>query len=95
MDTEVRDWIMSEWRKDLDIIVNGHGVTPPIRTPNAHLPRRKVAKPPFIPKLNQNDVSVIKSLLRGGNTQSQIAKDFGVSQSMISSIKRGESWRGA
>lgn len=42
-------------------------------------------------KLTDDDVMQIKSLI-GQYTQAQIAKQFGVSQSLISLVKRGKSW---
>lgn len=45
--------------------------------------------------LTQADVNVIRDHLRAGATQAQIAILFGVSESNISRIKRGETWKPA
>ncbi len=43
-------------------------------------------------KLNEEKVSIIKERLRSGELQSSIANYFGVTQSVISEIKRGKLW---
>jgi hypothetical protein len=43
-------------------------------------------------KLNEDQVRQIKKRLENGDTQPKIAEDFGVAQSSISQIKRGEIW---
>lgn len=44
-------------------------------------------------KLTEDDIRVIRDLITDGMTQRRIARQFGVSQSTISSIFRGELWR--
>ena len=44
-------------------------------------------------KLTNEDVIIIKRLLREGRTNSSIAKKFGVSQKAISLIKLGKRWK--
>jgi DNA invertase Pin-like site-specific DNA recombinase len=44
-------------------------------------------------KLTEEDVVVIKTRLRGGHKQKQIAKDFGVDSSVISRISTGKIWK--
>jgi hypothetical protein len=43
-------------------------------------------------KLNENDVKLIKSMLRRGITQNIIAKLFKISEMQVTRIKRGENW---
>ncbi len=43
-------------------------------------------------KLRASDVPIIRQMLREGRTQATIARQFGVSQTAISAIKRGKVW---
>ncbi|AUG85445.1 putative HNH homing endonuclease [Ralstonia phage RsoP1IDN] len=43
-------------------------------------------------KLRQSDVEAVKARLADGFTQSAIAREFGITQQMVSMIKTGRHW---
>jgi hypothetical protein len=43
-------------------------------------------------KLNDDDVRLIREMIRAGSVQRQIAKQFGVTPSVITVIKQGKAW---
>ncbi len=44
-------------------------------------------------KITESDIAGIKSMLAGGSLQREVAKAFGISQSSVSNIVRGKTWR--
>lgn len=55
--------------------------------------RRPLGSSRAFAKLTEQDVVTIKACLRSGVGQDSLAKDFSVSQGLISRIKRGLLWR--
>ena len=49
-------------------------------------------KPPVAQKLTAEQVRLIRALLANGRSQSDVARDYGVTKSTIADIRHGRTW---
>lgn len=78
--------------ENLELVTRSENMLHGLRTMGRHFNPAKGSRHGCA-KLSESDIPVIRTMLSGGRTQSQIAETFGVSKVAIGRIARGQNWR--